>query len=156
MSLPLLNTFAGNPLDRAGDLRNDASWLAEQAVSADALAMILWEGRPLLEDHPDGPRLAWVDMVHARKLVPDRELFLGLWKAAPVFAVEFEGSIDPANGPVRGLGHFSEMREAAAVLAVAFSSSEARPSSPVVSSTMYVSSGAMVAAMFVLFAPEAL
>ncbi len=116
MSLPLLNTFAGNPLDRAGDLRNDASWLAEQAASADALAMILWEGRPLLEDHPDGPRLAWVDMVHARKLVPDRELFLGLWKAAPVFAVEFEGSIDPANGPVRGLGHFSEMREAAAVL----------------------------------------
>jgi len=116
MSLPHLNTFAGNPLDRAGDLRNDAGWLAEQAASADALAMILWEGRPLLEDHPDGPRLAWVDMVHARKLVPDRELFLGLWKAAPVFAVEFEGSIDPANGPVRGLGHFSEMREAAAVL----------------------------------------
>ena len=24
------NTFAGNPLDRAGDLRNDPDWLAEQ------------------------------------------------------------------------------------------------------------------------------
>ncbi len=116
MLLPALNTFAGNPLDRAGDLRNDPRWLAEQADSPDALAMVLWEGRPLLEAHADGPRLAWIAMPHARDIVPDRELFLGLWKEAPVFAVEFETASDPAEGPVRGLGAFTEMREAAAVL----------------------------------------
>ncbi|MBB5747214.1 NAD(+) diphosphatase [Brevundimonas variabilis] len=116
MALPILNTFAGNPLDRAGDRRNDTAWLAEMEADPEALSMVLWEGRPLLEAHPDGPRLAWVALPHAKDLVPDRSLFLGLWKTAPVFAVEFVGSDDPATGPVQGLGSFTEMREAAAVL----------------------------------------
>ncbi|WP_292224962.1 NAD(+) diphosphatase [Brevundimonas sp.] len=111
-----LNIFAGNPLDRAGDLRNDPEWLAEQADKPYAQAMVLWEGRPLIEDHADGPRLAWVSMSHARDMVRDRELFLGLWRDEPVFAVEFEGSIDPAEGAVRGIGAFHEMRAAAAIL----------------------------------------
>ena len=120
MVLPALNTFAGNPLDRAGDLRNDPDWLAAQAASPDAVAMVLWEGRPLLEAAPgkEGgePRLAWLALTHARAVVPDRELFLGLWKGAPCFAVEVEGSADPAAGPLAGLGAFHEMREAAALL----------------------------------------
>lgn len=116
MPLPALNTFAGNPLDRAGDLRADPAWLAEQADSPDALAMVLWNGSPLLEDGPEGPRLIWLGMPQARAVVPDRELFLGLWKDAPVFAVEFETSMDPADGPVKGLGAFTDMRASAAVL----------------------------------------
>jgi len=116
MSLPALNTFAGNPLDRAGDLRNDPAWIEAQAGNPDALAMVLWDGQPLVEAGPDGPRLAWIAMPHARDLVKDRELFLGLWKAAPVFAIEFETPADPADGPVRGLGQFTGIREAAAVL----------------------------------------
>jgi NAD+ diphosphatase len=118
MSLPVLNTFAGNPLDRAGDFRNTPEWLVEQAANVEALAMAFWAGKPLLEDHPDGPRLAWLDLKHAQKLAPEphQTLFLGLWKSAPVFAVELEGPMDPAEGPVRGLGAFTEMREAAAVL----------------------------------------
>ncbi|MDQ3125203.1 MAG: NADH pyrophosphatase, partial [Pseudomonadota bacterium] len=87
MVLPALNTFAGNPLDRAGDRRDDADWLAEQGASPDAMAMVLWEGRPLIEAG-DEPRLAWLALGHARAVVPDRELFLGLWKGAPCFAVE--------------------------------------------------------------------
>ena len=113
------NTFAGNPLDRAGDLRNDAEWLAEQEANPEAQALVLWEGRPLVEDHAHGPRLTWLSLKHARDMVADRDVFLGLWKDAPVFAIEFEGSIDPAGGPVRGLGAFQEMRAAAAVLSPA-------------------------------------
>lgn len=118
MALPALNTFAGNPLDRAGDLRNTPEWLAEQGESPDALAMVFWDGQPLLEDHADGPRLSFIALSHARDLAPDPDqmLFLGLWKAAPVFAIELEGSVDPAEGPVKGLGAFTGMREAAAVL----------------------------------------
>jgi NAD+ diphosphatase len=116
MPLPLLNTFAGNPLDRAGDRRNDPEWLAEQEANPEAVALVLWQGRPLVEDHADGPRLAWLGLEHARAVVPDRELFLGLWKEAPVFAVEVESSLDPAAGPLAGLGAFMEMREAAALL----------------------------------------
>lgn len=116
MALDPLNTFAGNPLDRAGDLRNDPDWLAEQAERAGAQALMLWEGRPLLEDTLDGPRLAWLPFDQARDLVPDREVFLGRWDEEPVFAVEFEGSVDPTSGPARGLGAFHEMRDAAALL----------------------------------------
>ena len=121
MALPVLNTFAGNPLDRAGDFRNTPEWLVEQAANPDATAMVLWDGQPLLEDHPDGPRLVWLSLTHAREMIrdADRELFLGLWKSAPVFAVEFEGPSDPAEGPVKGLGVFSGLREAAAVLSEA-------------------------------------
>ncbi|MFN3560122.1 MAG: NAD(+) diphosphatase [Brevundimonas sp.] len=116
MPLPVLNTFAGNPLDRAGDRRNDPAWLAEQAGNPEALAMVMWQGRPLVEDHADGSRLQWLGLPHARAVVPDRELFLGLWKDAPVFAVEVEGSVDPAAGPLHGLGAFMDMREAAGAL----------------------------------------
>ena len=115
MPLPTLNTFAGDPLDRAGDLRNDPERLAEQAAHPEAVAMVLWEGRPLVEA-TDPPRLTWLGLTHARAVVPDRELFLGLWQGAPCFAVEVEGSVDPATGPLAGLGAFHEMREAAALL----------------------------------------
>lgn len=116
MSLPVRNTFSGNPLDRAGDRRNDPAWLAEQEANPEAMAMMLWEGRPLVEDHADGPRLAWLSLAHARDITPDRDLFLGMWKAAPVFAVELETSIDPTAGPLAGMGAFHEMRAAAALL----------------------------------------
>jgi NAD+ diphosphatase len=111
MSVNAVNTFAGNPLDRAGDQRNDSAWLAERAADPDALALPIWEGRPLIEDHADGPRLAWVALDHARGMAPAGELFLGLWKGAPVFAVAFEGA-----EPAVGLGGFEEMRAAAAML----------------------------------------
>nr|WP_312445216.1 NAD(+) diphosphatase [Brevundimonas naejangsanensis] len=114
--MPYRHAFSGNPLDRSGDLRNDAAWLAEQEANPEALAMILWEGRPLIEPHDGAERLVWLSLGHARDLARDRDVFLGLWKGAPVFAAEFEGSIDPTSGPAGGLGRFLEMREAALVL----------------------------------------
>ncbi|MFN3536681.1 MAG: NAD(+) diphosphatase [Brevundimonas sp.] len=110
------NTFSGNRLERASDRRNDPRWIAEQEQNPHALALTLWEGRPLIEDHAEGPRLAWLSMPHAMDLTRDRRAFLGLWRDAPVFAVEFEGAADPAAGPVMGLGAFYEMRAAAALL----------------------------------------
>lgn len=116
MPLPVLNTFAGNPLDRAGDRRDDPVWLAEQAANPGALALTVWDGGPLIEDHADGPRLAWLDLTQARTLSSGPEVFLGLWKNDPVFAVELEGPTDPAEGPLKGLGAFYDMRSAAAML----------------------------------------
>ncbi|QYF87245.1 NAD(+) diphosphatase [Brevundimonas sp. PAMC22021] len=108
-----INTFAGSPLDRAGDLRQDPAWLAEQEANPQARALVLWEGRPLLSD--DGA-LVWLSLAHARDIAPDRDLFLGLDGEAPVFAVEIEGSADPAQGPLKGMGVFSDLRSAAAIL----------------------------------------
>ena len=115
MSFPQ-NTFAGNRLERASDRRNDPEWIAEQEANPHAQALVLWEGRPLVENHADGSRLVWLNMPHAMDLTRDRRIFLGLWKDDPVFAVEFEGAADPAAGPVMGLGAFAEMRAAASVL----------------------------------------
>ncbi|RZJ82612.1 MAG: NADH pyrophosphatase, partial [Brevundimonas sp.] len=103
------NTFAGNPLDRAGDRRSDPAWLAEQAAGPGALALALHEGRVLVEAHPDGPRLAWLDLSMARDLAPGREAFLGLWKDAPVFAVDLTEEIS-------SLGEFIDLRTAASLL----------------------------------------
>ena len=43
MPLSIQNTFAGNPLDRAGDRRNDPVWLAEQEANPEALAEALYK-----------------------------------------------------------------------------------------------------------------
>ena len=116
MPLPVLNTFAGNPLDRAGDRRDDPAWIEAQRANPEALALVVWNGGPLVENHAEGPRLAWLDLQHARALSPDPEVFLGLWKDAPVFAVELAGSVDPGEDVLRGLGAFHDMRSAAAIL----------------------------------------
>ncbi len=114
------NTFAGNPLDRGGDLRQDAAWLDAQAKHPDATAVAFWKGGPLVEDAPEGgARLAYLRADLARAAVNGNEnhiLFLGLWKDAPVFAVEFDGDADPAAGPLAGLGRFEELRGVALML----------------------------------------
>ena len=111
-----VNTFAGSPLDRAADRREDAAWLEAQLERDDGSALVLWNGGVLTENGPDGPRLAWLSPAMTRDAVGDDWVFLGLWKEAPVFAVAFEGEADPTSGPLRGLGRFLDMRSAAAVL----------------------------------------
>ena len=111
-----LNTFAGNPLDRAGDRREDAAWLAEQLERSDGSCLAIWEGGVLVEDFADGRRLAWLRPDMARDAAGDDWVFLGLWKDVPVFAVRFPGEADPTAGPLEGLGRFIDMRSAAAAL----------------------------------------
>lgn len=111
-----LNTFAGNPLDRAGDRREDAAWLAEQLERPDGSCLAIWEGGVLVERGPDGARLAWLRPDMARDAAGDDWLFLGLWKDSPVFAVRLRGEADPTAGPLEGLGAFIDMRSAAAAL----------------------------------------
>jgi NAD+ diphosphatase len=108
-----INTFAGNPLDRASDRRSDAAWIEQQLRAPTTLALPLWNGAPLVEDGgATGVRLAYVPPDLANELSAGRErlLFLGLWKETAVFAVDLEGSSDPAAGPLSGLGRFEDLR----------------------------------------------
>jgi NAD+ diphosphatase len=117
MALDLfLNTFAGNPLDRASYHRVDAEWLARHLASDDALAVALWEGQALVEDAKSGGvQLSYLPAKLANELSggPERLLFLGLWKATPVFAVDLEGQADPTASSLAGLGRFEDLRGAA-------------------------------------------
>ncbi|HEY3696386.1 NAD(+) diphosphatase [Phenylobacterium sp.] len=113
-----LNTFAGNPLDRASDRRVDPAWIAAKLAARDSRALAVWNGRPLLEPGPDGPQVAYLPAGMAEELSggPERLLFLGLWKDAAIFAVDLEGTADPTEGPLAGMGAFEDLRGAALTL----------------------------------------
>lgn len=112
-----LNTFAGNPLNRASERRGDTAWLEGQLASSDSLGIALWNGRPFVEKTKDG---GWQVAYLPAKLIgelaggPERLLFMGLWNETAIFAVDLEGPADPANGPLQGLGEFKDLRLLAA------------------------------------------
>jgi NAD+ diphosphatase len=116
-----LNTFAGNPLDRASDRRPDTAWIASHLGSAESLALAMWNGRPLVEKGEAGQggvggvQIAYLPARLAGELAggPERLLFLGLWKETAVFAVDLEGQADPIEGPLQGLGVFQDLRQIA-------------------------------------------
>jgi NAD+ diphosphatase len=128
----ITNTFAGNPLDRASERRGDADWLRARLNDPETLAVALWNGRPLVEDGPAGKpavRIAYLPISLAREIAAgdERVLFMGLWQDTAVFAIDLEGTADPADGPLTGLGRFEDLRaialrlpaEDAAILATA-------------------------------------
>ena len=111
----ITNTFAGNPLDRASDKRADSDWLASRLDHPDSLAVAIWNGKPLVEDAPGeagAVRIAYLPIAMAREVAASdqRVLFMGLWKETAVFAVDLEGSADPADGPLNGMGRFEDLR----------------------------------------------
>jgi len=97
----------------------DEAWLAEKLAAEDSLALAIWNGKPLIEAGPDGPRVAYLPAAMAEDLAGGRErlLFLGLWKGAAIFAVDIEGAADPAVGPLQGFGDFQDLRAVSLKLA---------------------------------------
>jgi len=111
-----MNTFAGNPLDRASDKRSDAEWIARQLAAPDSLAIPVWNGQPFVEPREGGHQIAYVPANLAEELAEGRErlLFMGLWKETAVFAVDIEGPANPADGgPLAGMGKFEDLRRMA-------------------------------------------
>jgi NAD+ diphosphatase len=115
-----MNTFAGNPLDRASDKRRDDAWIAEKLAAPDSLGVALWNGRVFVEDAKGGggAQIAYLSAAMAGELAQgaERLLFLGLWKDTAVFAVDLDGPADPADGPLQGLGRFDDLRATALLL----------------------------------------
>ena len=111
----ITNIFAGNPLDRASYKRSDPDWIKARQDDPNSLAVAIWNGKPLVEKTPDtadGVRIAYLSMPMALEVAgsDQRVLFMGLWKQTAVFAVDLEGSADPADGPLNGLGQFEDLR----------------------------------------------
>jgi NAD+ diphosphatase len=110
------NVFAGNPLERASYRRTDEAWLAERLSDPDALALAMWNGKPMVENGPkdggDGVQIAYLaaGLAKANSAGWEKLLFLGQWKDISVFAVDFDGDSDPADGPLEGLGRFEDLR----------------------------------------------
>jgi NAD+ diphosphatase len=114
-----LHTFAGNSLDRAGDRRGDAAWLAAQLEDPRAISLVLWKGQPLVQEGDDGALTAVrLDGGLARELAGSAEsvAFLGLSDGVAVLAVDLEGAADPAEGPLEGFGRFVDLRSSLSAL----------------------------------------
>lgn len=111
-----VNVFAGSELDRAADRREDAAWLAGQLERSDGAALVLWDGKVLIDEAAGDPALARLTPAMAGDAAGGDWVFLGLEGEAPVFAIEFQAEADPAEGPLAGRGRFLDMRTAAAVL----------------------------------------
>jgi NAD+ diphosphatase len=116
----ITNTFAGNPLNRASERRTDTEWLERQLRSSDSLGVALWNGRPLVEATKDGGlQIAYLPAKLVAELAggDERLLFMGLWQETAVFAVDLDGSADPADGgPLQGMGQFKDLRQIALTL----------------------------------------
>jgi NAD+ diphosphatase len=108
------NVFAGNPLDRASYQRSDADWVKQKLADPGSLALVMWNGKPMVEARKTGKgsQIAYVRADLARELSPDGEqiLFMGLWQETAIFALDMEGAADPADGPLEGLGRFEDLR----------------------------------------------
>jgi len=108
-----MNVFAGNPLDRASYRRAEPDWVEARLADPDSLALVMWNGRPMVENRKEGgAQIAYVRADLARELSAgmERLLFMGLWKETAVFALDMEGQTDPADGPLQGLGRFEDLR----------------------------------------------
>ena len=114
-----LNTFAGNPLDRAAERRREPAWLADRLETDGTTVLALWNGAPLVQDAGGGVQLARVEPALATELArgDERLLFLGLdGHDHATFALDLEGGADPAEAVLQGRGRFQHLRELGALL----------------------------------------
>ncbi len=119
----ITNVFAGNPLDRAANLRRDDSWLETQLKRDSTRFLLLWQLHVLVTKS-DQPEIAWQTAdVAAPYLGNDQNcVFLGLDGDAARFAIDVsaaskEGTAPPFTergrfGEVRTLGSLVPLAEA--------------------------------------------
>ena len=111
--------FAGNPLNRASEMRTDAAWIESKRRDPASLILPLWRLQPFLHDADDADAaaaLSWLRPGIADSLASGDApcIFLGLDGDQAVFALDVSAAADPAKeGPLAGLGYFREARAAA-------------------------------------------
>ena len=113
--------FSGNPLDRAGEKRTDAVWIAERQRDSASLILPLWRGQVFVLAGQGGTLEAgFLRPGLCESLAADAVcIFLGLEDGHAVFALDISAAEDPANnGVLAGLGEFRELRGAAQLLPI--------------------------------------
>ncbi len=113
--------FSGNPLDRAGNQRQNNAWLASLRSGPHARVLPLWKLQPLLvaaDGSERSLRLAFVDGATASGLGGDGsiEVFLGLRGEQAFFARDISAVEDPVAGKLLDAGEFRDARAASALL----------------------------------------
>lgn len=84
-------TFSGSHLDRAGNPRRDAAWLAEKRGLVSSRFLPLRELKPLIDVSGKPAKLAWQPAAFARQHAALPTVFLGLERGIAHFAVDCDG-----------------------------------------------------------------
>ncbi|WP_341705488.1 NAD(+) diphosphatase [Ferrovibrio sp.] len=91
-------TFTGNPLDRAGNPRRDAGWMAGKRRAADSRFLPMRELKPLVDVTGKPARLAWQDAPWAARYPALPAVFLGLDDSGiAYFALDCDTAPDTAD-----------------------------------------------------------
>src|ERR1051325_1992715 len=97
MTSDFLMPFSGNPLDRAGNLRDDAAWLAERMAAPESRFLLL-SGLEVRTRRSASPELAWLDGSFRSVLqAPAEPVLLGLQDGVAHFAVDVTSLDDPIS-----------------------------------------------------------
>lgn len=115
--------YTGGPLDRAGERRRDAAWLAELLNRPEAKIVPVWRDRSLVEsgdgDARQAPRAGWL-MGDAAITITQHasvQVFLGIWDDTPYFAVDLSHHEEEhLPGLVNG-ATFEDLRQVGRLLA---------------------------------------
>ena len=114
------NAYTGSPLDRAGERRGDAAWVAARLADSASLFVPVWRGQTLCEGlDGDQPHAAFIPRGAAGPLLAAGGAWamLGLLRDAAVFAVDISAAEDPL-APLPGArdrlpGRFEDLRRVA-------------------------------------------
>ncbi|GAC1346321.1 MAG: NAD(+) diphosphatase [Acetobacteraceae bacterium] len=115
-SLP--NAYTGNPLDRAGALREDDAWIADRLADPNSLFVPVWRSRTLVQGD-DKPQAVFLTGAAAAavRMAGGPWAFLGLQGEQAMFAVDVSGVDDPLPLLAEGLGRFEDLRALAGAIA---------------------------------------
>jgi NAD+ diphosphatase len=112
--------FSGNTLDRASEKRTDSDFIESKRRDPSSFILPVWRLQPFLLGAEKGPiEAGFLKPGLCEPLAaPDApNVFLGMENDHALFALDISAARDPASeGPLAGLGHFRDMRAAAALL----------------------------------------
>ena len=108
------NVYTGSPLDRAAERRTDAAFIAASLASSEALVAPVWRSQNLFRD--ERARFLSTADAQAVESDPDRWLFLGLWDARPVFALDLSHHEAPKALLAEDDGEFADIRRIGGLL----------------------------------------
>ncbi|PKU21815.1 NAD(+) diphosphatase [Telmatospirillum siberiense] len=113
------NIYSGGSLDRAGELRGDAGWLAERLKHPTTRLIPIWRTQNLICREQTTVRAARLSYADSAWLTEQGSapLFLGMDQGAAHFALDLHRLADPAELPeLDTLGEFAELREVGPLL----------------------------------------
>jgi NAD+ diphosphatase len=114
--------FSGNPLDRASERRTDSAFISEMRWHPASLVLPMWRLKPFVlgpEQQTGSLEPGYFPPGLMEPLAaPDAPyIFLGLDDGRAHFALDVSAPTQPLlSGPLAGIGHFRDLREAAALL----------------------------------------